>query len=165
VKGLHKIHEHKNSSNPLLLTIKTQMMNKARNQEHKIHPKVRPHHKGVLLPVVEPTKGHVFSHLNPPQADHKGQDKSLSQLAQRVGDTNFLGSSTNLETPKQPQPSTNTRFKSNKSARFDVCNKLKMRGKEEENENQVIESKNSNLTPSDLSINRRGSDLGCEWES
>jgi hypothetical protein len=31
------------------------------------------HHKGVLLLVAEPTKGQVFSNLNPPQADHQGQ--------------------------------------------------------------------------------------------
>jgi hypothetical protein len=29
--------------------------NKARTQEHSIYPEVQSHHKGVLLPVEEPT--------------------------------------------------------------------------------------------------------------
>jgi hypothetical protein len=37
---------------------------------------------------------------NTPQADHKGQGKSLSQVSLKTGHTNFLGSSANPETPK-----------------------------------------------------------------
>jgi hypothetical protein len=32
----------------------------SKNTRHAIYPEVRPHHKGVLLPVEEPTKGRVF---------------------------------------------------------------------------------------------------------
>jgi hypothetical protein len=88
----------------------TQRMNKTRTQEHEIYPKVWSHYKGALLPIEEPTKGRVFSNPNSPLVDHKVQGKHFLNLAQRAGDTNFLGSSKNPETPRQPQPSRNTRF-------------------------------------------------------
>jgi hypothetical protein len=71
-------HTHEESHESLLANDETQRMNKARTQEHKIYPKVRPHHKGALLPVEEPIKGQVFSNSNPPLANHKVQGKSLS---------------------------------------------------------------------------------------
>jgi hypothetical protein len=46
----------------------------SKNIRHKIYPEVRPHHKGVLLPVEEPTKGQVFFNPNPPKPDHQGQE-------------------------------------------------------------------------------------------
>jgi hypothetical protein len=74
-------------------------------QEHKTQDFIPrfDHHKGVLLPVEEPTKGRVFSNPNPPQPDHQGQGILFSNLLTRAGNTNFLGSSTTLETPKQLQ--------------------------------------------------------------
>jgi hypothetical protein len=39
---------------------------KQRHKDTRIYPEVRPHHKGVLLPVEEPTKGRAFSSPNPP---------------------------------------------------------------------------------------------------
>ena len=45
----------------------------SKNKRHKIYPEVRPHHKGVLLPVEEPMKGRVFSNPNTPKPDHQGQ--------------------------------------------------------------------------------------------
>jgi hypothetical protein len=61
---------------PFSLTTKH---NHESKQVHKTqdYPEVRPHHKGVLLPVEEPTKGQVFSNPNPPQPDHKRQGKSF----------------------------------------------------------------------------------------
>jgi hypothetical protein len=77
-------------------------MDEARTQDTRFYPEVRPHHKGVLLPVVEPTKGRAFFNPNPPQPNHQGQGNLFSNLLTRAGNTNFLGSSTTLETPKQP---------------------------------------------------------------
>jgi hypothetical protein len=89
---------------PILPTRKTQSQIQARAQDIRFYPEVRPHHKGVLLSIEEPTKGQIFFNPNPPQPDHKVQVKSFfSNLLTRAGDINFLGSSTTLETPKQPQ--------------------------------------------------------------
>jgi hypothetical protein len=82
-------------------------------------------------------------------------------LAQRAGDTNFLGSSTNLKTPKQPQTDKeHDDSKSNKSTQ-DVFATIS-RDEKREKENQVQKVKNSNLTPRAL----QPSDLGWErsWE-
>jgi hypothetical protein len=84
---------------PILSTRKIQSRIQARAQDARVYPEVRPHHKGVLIPIEEPTKGHVFSNPNPPQPNHKGQGK---YFLTRAGNTNFLGSSTTLETPKKP---------------------------------------------------------------
>jgi hypothetical protein len=76
-------------------------------------------------------------------------------LAQRAGDTNFLGSSTNLKTPKQPQTDKeHDDSKSNKSTQ-DVFATIS-RDEKREKENQVQKVKNSNLTPRAL----QPSDLG-----
>jgi hypothetical protein len=107
VKQLYKIHTREESHNSLLVKDKSQRWTQ---QEHKIYPEIRPHRKCVLLPVEEPTRSQVLSNPNPPLADHEGQDSSFLKLAQKAGDTNFLGSSTNSETPKQPHSSRNTRF-------------------------------------------------------
>jgi hypothetical protein len=53
------------------------------NTRHEIYPEIRPHHKGVLLPVEEPKKGRVFFNSNPPQADHKNQGKLFYQIGSR----------------------------------------------------------------------------------
>jgi hypothetical protein len=45
----------------------------SKNTRHKIYPEVQRHHKGVLLPIEEPTKGRVFFNPNPPKPDHQGQ--------------------------------------------------------------------------------------------
>jgi hypothetical protein len=76
--------------------------NNESTQEHK----TRDLSRGLdLLSVEEPTKGRVFSNPNPLQDDHKGQGKLFfSNWLKIPGDINFLGSSTTLETLKQPQP-------------------------------------------------------------
>jgi hypothetical protein len=73
--------------------------------------------------------------------------------------------STNPETPKQPQT-----VKEHEVPRVTNPHKLMFatisnEGERKGNENQVAESKNSNLAPSAPSINPRGSDLECERES
>jgi hypothetical protein len=111
VEQLHKIHTHGKSCDVFLAKDRAQQLN--HSQEHKdtrFYPEVRPYHKDALLPVVEPTKGQVFSNPNPSQADHQCQDNHFLNVSQRASDTNFLGSSTKLETPKQPKMSRNPRF-------------------------------------------------------
>ena len=55
-------------------------MNPRKNKRHEIYPEVRPYHKGVLLPVEEPTKGRVFSNPNHPQAKTPKQPHSVKEL-------------------------------------------------------------------------------------
>jgi hypothetical protein len=86
-----------------ILPNKITIIDQARTQDIGFYPEVRSHHKGALLPVEEPTKGWIFFNPNPPQPDHQGQGILFSNLLTRVGNINLLGSSTNLETPKQPQ--------------------------------------------------------------
>jgi hypothetical protein len=113
-----KIHTQDNSIDVFFAKDNSQRFElKQRHKDARIYPEVRPHHKGALLPVEEPTKDQVFSNSNPPQIDHKGQGKLFLNFAQRVSETNFLGSSTNLETPKQPQTAKELEgSKGNKSA-------------------------------------------------
>jgi hypothetical protein len=54
-----------------ILRIKDLNHKSSKNTRHKIYPEVRPDHKGVLLPVEEPTKGQVFANPNPPKPDHQ----------------------------------------------------------------------------------------------
>jgi hypothetical protein len=91
------------TSMPILANRKSQSRIQARTQDIRFYFEVRSHHKGVLLPIEEPTQGRVFSNPNPPQPDHQGQWNFFSNLLTRAGNTNFLGSSTTLETSKQPQ--------------------------------------------------------------
>jgi hypothetical protein len=65
---------------PILPTRKTQSQIQARAQDIRFYPEVRPHQKGVLFSIEDPTKGQIFSNRNPPQPDHKGQGKSFSQI-------------------------------------------------------------------------------------
>jgi hypothetical protein len=64
----------------------------SKNPRHKIYPEVRPHHKGVLHPIEEPTKGQVFFNPNPPKPDHQGQGIFfISNVAHKSGDYKLLG--------------------------------------------------------------------------
>jgi hypothetical protein len=103
MEQLHPIHTRNETVESLLSTRCTMSTNKATTQEHLIYPEVRSHHQGALLPIEEPTKRWDFSNPNPPLAEHKGQGNHFLNFTQRVGNTNFLGSSTNLETHKQPR--------------------------------------------------------------
>jgi hypothetical protein len=87
-----------------ILPNKITVTDQARTQDSRFYLEVQPHHKGAVLPIEEPTKGQVFFNHNHPQPDHQGQGILFSNLLTRAGNTNFLGLSTNLETPKQPQP-------------------------------------------------------------
>jgi hypothetical protein len=80
--------------------MKITITDQARTQDTRFYPEVRPHHKGALLPVEEPTKDRVFFNPNPRQPDHQDQGIIFSNLLTRARNTNFLGSSTNLETLK-----------------------------------------------------------------
>jgi hypothetical protein len=85
----------------------SQQMKQHKNTRHEIYPNVRPHHKGVLLPIEEPTKGWVISNPNPPHADHQGQGKLFSNFAQeRVIQTSWgvhkIGDSQATSTIKEP---------------------------------------------------------------
>jgi hypothetical protein len=75
----------------------------SKNTRHKIYLEVRPHHKGVLLPIEEPTKAGSFSNLILQNPTTKVKGFLISNVAHKSGITNFLGSSTYLETPKKPQ--------------------------------------------------------------
>jgi hypothetical protein len=63
----------------------------SKNKRHKIYAEVRPHHKGVLLPVMEPTKGRVFSKPNPPKPDHQGQGIPYLKCCSEEQDYKLLG--------------------------------------------------------------------------
>jgi hypothetical protein len=84
-------------------------------------PEVRPHHKGVLLPIEAPTKGQVFSNPSPPQANYKSQCKLFSQIASERGWYKLLGSSTSLDTPKQPQSVKELEGSKNNKFAQEVC--------------------------------------------
>jgi hypothetical protein len=75
----------------------------SKNTRHKIYPEVRPHHKGVLLPVEEPTRVVSFSTIILQIPTTKVKGFLISNVAHKSRITNFLGSSTNLGTPKKPQ--------------------------------------------------------------
>jgi hypothetical protein len=80
MEHLHKTLTLRTTLNAFLTKDEEQQMNPSKNTRHKIYPEVWPHHKDVLLPVEEPTKGRVSSNPNPSQADHKGQGKLFSQI-------------------------------------------------------------------------------------
>jgi hypothetical protein len=63
----------------------------SKNTRHKIYPKVQPHHKGVLLPVEEPTKGWVFFNRNPPKPNHQGQGIPYLKCCSQEWDYKLLG--------------------------------------------------------------------------
>jgi hypothetical protein len=63
----------------------------SKNMSHMIFPKVRPHHKGVLLPVEEPTKGRVFFNPNPPKPDHQDQGIPYLKCCSQERDYKLLG--------------------------------------------------------------------------
>jgi hypothetical protein len=63
----------------------------SKNTRHKIYPEVRPHHKGVLLPVEEPTKGRVLFNPNPPKPDHQGQGIPYLKCFSQERDYKLLG--------------------------------------------------------------------------
>jgi hypothetical protein len=122
------------------------IIDQARTQDTRHYPEVRPHNKGALLPVEEPTKGRVFFNPNPLQPDHQGQMVHFSNLLATAGNTNFLRSSTNLETPKQPQPLKNPRV-SRTTIPHKRClqqaQEMRMRGERK----TKSESTSTNLTP------------------
>jgi hypothetical protein len=72
--------------------------------------------------------------------------QSLLISAQRAGDTNFLGSSTNLETPKQPQKILKLRVSRTPRKHKRGLHKLKSLKKEMGEESQIV-STSTNLTP------------------
>jgi hypothetical protein len=88
-------------SMPFLPTTKHNQESKQKHNTQDIS-EVRPHHKGVLLPVEEPTKGESFPTLILHNQTTKVKANLSSNRLKRAGDTNFLGSSTSLETRKQP---------------------------------------------------------------
>jgi hypothetical protein len=71
----------------------------SKNTRHKIYPKVRPHHKGVLLPVEEPQRVGSFSTIilhNPTtkvkgfffsNVAHKSEDYKLLRVVHKFGDS------------------------------------------------------------------------------
>jgi hypothetical protein len=122
---------------PILPTRKTQSQIQAGTQDTGFYPEVRPHHKGVVLPVEEPTKGQVFSNPNPPQPNHQGQGNIFPNLLTRAGITNFLGSSTTLETPKQPQPVEELEGSKNNNIAREVFATSSRDEKEKGEENQI----------------------------
>jgi hypothetical protein len=123
-----------NRSMPFLPEIEHNKTINARTQGHEIcNNKVfyspttpqrcstlRPHHKGVLLPgyttkvfyslLGGPHKDESFSTLILHKPTTKVKGITFSNFSQRAGDTNFLGSSTKLEIPKQPESSRNPMF-------------------------------------------------------
>jgi hypothetical protein len=82
----------------------------SKNKKHKIYPEVRPHHKGVQLPVEEPTKGWVFFNTNPPQPDHQGQGiLFLKRCSQERGLQTSWGRPQIWRLPSNLKPSWNSR--------------------------------------------------------
>jgi hypothetical protein len=122
---------------PILPTMKTQSQIQERTQGTRFYPEVRPHHKGVLLPVEEPTNGQVFPNPNPQQPNHQGQGNLFSNLLTRAGNTNYLGSSTTLETPKQPQSVEELEGSKNNNIAQEVFATSSRDEKEKGEENQI----------------------------
>jgi hypothetical protein len=75
---------------PILLT-KDLKHKASKNTRHTIYPEVRLHHKGVLLPVEEPTKFRVFFNPNPPKPEHQGQGIPYLKCCSQERDYKLLG--------------------------------------------------------------------------
>jgi hypothetical protein len=139
-------------------------MNPRKRTRHEIFPKVRPHHKGVLLPVKEPTKGRVFSNPNPPHADHKGQGKLFSQICsiERLIQTSW-GRPQPWRLPSNLNPSRNSKVPRTTSSHKRCLQKAQeMRRRGERKTKSKVTS--INLTPRALQSSDFDSDLGCERE-
>jgi hypothetical protein len=82
------------------------------------------------------------------------------KLAQRAGDTNFLGSSTSWRLPSTHKPSRNQSSKSNKFAQVKFAKRAQVREREEESEKPTTNQRTSPHTEDPPTVGR-GCDLRC----
>jgi hypothetical protein len=122
----------------------------------RFYLEVQPHLKGALPPLRSLQRVRSFTTLILYKSTTKVKAATFSIFAQRAGETNFLGSSTTLETPKQPQPSRTLGSKSNKSTQkvFATSSRDGERG---EKEKPSLKSRTPNLKP-------KGSFNQAAWE-
>jgi hypothetical protein len=98
----------------------------SKNTRHKIYPEVWPHHKGVLLPIEEPTMGRVFFNPNPPKLDHQGQGiPYLKCCSQEQGLQTSWGHPQPWRLPSNLKSPWNLGFQELQERTRGVCNKLK----------------------------------------
>jgi hypothetical protein len=96
-------------------------------------------------PLRSPQRVRSFSTLILQNPTTKVKGFLISNFAHESEITNFLGSSTNLETPKKPQTVLKPRVSRTQRTHKRCCNKLKILNKMGE-ENQIV-STSTNLTP------------------
>jgi hypothetical protein len=158
VEHLHKIHTPRTTLFAFLAKDKTKQMNSSKNTWGSAIPQRCP------TPHWGAHKGQVFSNPSPPQANYKSQCKLFSQIASERGWYKLLGSSTSLDTPKQPQSVKELEGSKNNKFAQEVC-ATSSRDEKERGEGKQIESHELKPYTKGSSIKQFGSDFRCELAS
>jgi hypothetical protein len=131
----------KNNSICLSCQLQNTTTDPCKSTRHKIYPEVQPHHKGVLLPIEELTKGRVFFNPNPPEPDHKGQGKSFLKSTHKRGWYKLLGVVQKFgDSQATSIHQGSRRFQEQQVHTRGVCNMLKRWERERGEENQIRKS-------------------------